>query len=166
MSILDPWEKRPMEEANLFNPAFVGSLIYEYVKTYEKSRSEGVPLTFIPLALAISLHRPTRLRLPNRTVTSLYEWVQDNQDVLVGLHDRVSGLLPYIREALQFSMHKRTLRMGKGHLLQLGDTKAHFPSNYLSEATAEVADSIKRTQFLARWFVKSGSEPSILVSWN
>ena len=155
-----------MEEANLFNPPFVGSLIYEFVKTYEKSRSEGVPLTYIPLALAISLHRPTRVRLPSRTVTSLYEWVQDNEDVMVGLHKRVTGLLPYIREGIQFSMHKRTLRMGQGHFLRLGDTKAHFPSNYLSEATQDVAEAIKRTQFMARWFVKSGSEPSILACWG
>ena len=166
MSVLDPWEKRPTEEANLFNPAFVGSLIYEFVKTYERSKSEGVPLTYIPLALAISLHRPTRLRLPSRTVTSLYEWVQNNEDVLVGLHNRVTGLLPYVREAIQFSMYKRTLQMGQGHFLQLGDTKAHFPSNYLSEATPDVAEAIKRTQFLARWFVKSGSEPSILACWG
>ena len=166
MSSLDPWGKRPTEEANLFNPAFVGSLIYEFVKTYEKSKAEGVPLTYIPLALAISLHRPTRLRLPSRTVTSLYEWVQDNEDVLVGLHSRVTGLLPYIREAIQFSMNKKTLQMGQGHFLQLGDAKAHFPRNYLSEATTDVAEAIKQTQFLARWFVKSGSEPSILACWG
>ena len=113
MSVLDRWEKRPVEEANLFNPAFVGSLIYEFVRTFEKSRSEGVPLTYIPLSLALSLHKPTRVRLPSRTVTSLYEWVQDNEDVLVGLHKRVMGLLPYTREAIQFGMHKRTLRMGQ-----------------------------------------------------
>ena len=86
--------------------------------------------------------------------------------MLVGLHSRVTGLLPYLREGIQFSMYKRTLQMGQGHFLQLGDTKAHFPINYLNEATPDVAEVIKRTQFLARWFVKSGSEPSILACWG
>lgn len=166
MTALDAWEHRPTEEANLFNPAFVGSLIYEFIKAYQKSRFEGAPLTYVPIALAISLHRPTRARLPGRTVTSLYEWVQDNEDVLVGFHARVMGLLPYIREAIQFSMHKDTIRMGQGHFIQLGDAKAHFPTKYVNEATPDVAEAIKRTQFVARWFLKSGSESSILTCWG
>ena len=54
MTALDAWEHRPTEEANLFNPAFVGSLIYEFIKAYQKSRSEGAPITYVPIALAIS----------------------------------------------------------------------------------------------------------------
>ena len=76
------------------------------------------------------------------------------------------GLLPYIREAIQFSMQKDTIRMGQGHFIQLGDARAHFPTKYLSEATPDVVEAIKRTQFVARWFLKSGSESSILTCWG
>ena len=106
---VNSWVHRPMEEANLFNPAFVGSLIYEFVKVYQKSKSEGAPLTYVPISLSLSLHRPSRARLPRSTVTSLYQWVQNNEDVLVDFHTRLMGLLPYVREAVQFSMKRQSM---------------------------------------------------------
>ena len=166
MMPLDAWEWRPAEEANLFNPAFVGSLIYEFAKEFQRGKPHGVPLTYVPLALAIALHRPTRDRLPSSTVTSLYEWVQDNEDLLIGLHERVTGLLPYVREAIRFAMQQRTIQFGEGHFIQVGEATAHFPAPFLRDTTTEVSDAIKRSHFIARWFLKSGSEISILASWG
>lgn len=166
MTALEAWDQRPAEEANLFNPAFLGSLVYEFVKSFQKARPEGVPLTYLPLALAISLHRPTRVRLPSRTVTSLYEWVQDNEDILVGFHNRALGLLPYVRESLLFSIHNETIQFGGSHLVQLGRNKAHFTSAFMEHTTNDVVETVKRTQFLARWLLTSGSESSILSCWG
>lgn len=166
MTALEAWEQRPVEEANLFNPAFLGSLIYEFSKAFQNGKHEGTPLTFIPVALAISLHRNTRIRLPSTTVTSLYEWVQNNEDVLIGLDARVKGLLPYIREALVFALHQEAMQFGEGHLLQLGEKKAHFPASFVRETTLEVSDTINKSKFIGRWFLKSGSESSILACWG
>ncbi len=166
MILLDTWDLRPTEEANLFNPAFIGSLIYEFVKEFQKGKPDGVPLTYVPIALATSLHRKTRSRLPSSTITSLYQWVQDNEDLLIGFHERTIGLLPYIREAIRFAMHLRTIQFGDGHLIQIGEVRAHFSASYLRNTTEEVSDAIKRIQFIARWLSKSGSETSILACWG
>ena len=166
MMMLEPWEQRPAEEANLFNPAFIGSLIFEFSKAFQKGKPEGVPMTYLPIALAVSLHRNTRLRLPSSTVTALYEWVQDNEDVLIGLNERINGLVPYIREAIRFSLQHGTIQCGEGHLLQIGNQKAHFSAPFMKDTTAEVSDTINKTKFLARWFLKSGSEGSILACWG
>ena len=166
MSHLEPWPLRPAEEGNLFNPAFVGSLIYEFVKSFQKVKADGVPITYVPIALTVALHRPTRLRLPGSTGTSLYDWLQRNEDVLVGFHNRVTGLLPYVREAMQFSIQHRSILFSEGHRMRIGATRAGFSRGLLAETTVEVSDAVKKTQFLARWFVKSGSESSILASWG
>ena len=163
---LESWELRPAEEANLFNPAFVGSLIYEFVKSFQNVKADGVPLTYVPIALAISLHRPTRERLPFSTVTSLYEWVQDNEELLIGFHERMPGLLPYIREAMQFALQQRTIQFGEGHFIQLGEVRAHFSAAFLRETSVDVSEAINRVQFIARWFLKSGSEATILACWG
>ena len=163
---LDFWKLRPEEETNLFNPAFIGSLIYELTKEFQKGKADGVPLTYVPIALGISLHRPTRERLPYSTITSLYKWVQDNEDLLIGFHERVTGLLPYIREAIRFAMQQQAIRFGEGHFVQIGEAKVHFPAPFLKSTTCEVSDVIKRTQFIARWFLNSGSEASILACWG
>lgn len=166
MVSLESWELRPAEEANLFNPAFIGSLIYEFTKESQKQTPNGVPITFIPVSLAISLHRSTRERLPYSTVTSLYEWVQDNEDLLIGFHERVTGLLPYISEAIRFAIQHKGIQFGEGHFVQIDEEKIHFPASFLRDTTPEVNEVIKQTRFIARWFLKSGSESSILACWG
>jgi len=166
MVALESWDQRPTEEAYLFNPAFLGSLMFEYVKAYEGEKPEGAPMTFLPIALALTLHRDSRSRLPSTTITSLYQWVQDNEDLLVGLDERICGLMPYINEAMRFSLRQGTLRFSNAHNLVLGETKAHFPAPYRRDATQEVVQAIDKAKFMARWFLKSGSESSILACWG
>jgi len=164
--MLDVWKRRPPEEANLFNPAFVASLLYEFAKEYSKQTSRGVPLTFFGPSLAAVLHRPTRSRLPYSTVTSLYEWLQDNEDILIGFAKRVQGISPYCKEALRFALQKETLVLSNGHSIQLGVKKGHFPANFLRDTTTETKDIIERNRFFARWFAKSGSEATIVAAWG
>lgn len=164
--MLEVWERRPPEEANLFNPAFLASLVYEFVKEYSKQTGRGAPLTFFGPNLSAVLHGPTRSRLPYSTVTSLYEWLQDNEDVLIGFANRVRGISPYFKEALRFALQKDTLVLAHGHAIQLGANKGHFPANFLRDTTPETKDIIERSRFFARWFAKSGSEATIIAAWG
>lgn len=163
---LKRWASRPPEEAFLFNPAFVGSLLYEFVKEYSRSKPVGTPLSFLPVALAVILHKKTRERLPHSTVSSLYEWMQNNEDVLIGFNERVLGLRPFHQEALLFSLSHKSLRFGTGHLLVCGSLKVHFSASFKRDSTQEIVSTIDRIKFLARWFAKSGSEASILACWG
>lgn len=166
MTVLKHWKKRPPEEANLFNPAFVGALIYEFTKPYEKQHADGAPITFLPLALAVVLHKPTRLRLPGSTVSSLFEWIQKNEDVLIGLAQRARGLTPYVQESLSFLLSSNRLVIKDGHNIGLGSAKANFTPSFLENATPEVREIVSKTQFFSRWLAKSGSETTILASWG
>jgi hypothetical protein len=159
-----PWKKRPTEEANLFNPAFVGSLIFEFSKAYSKHQVNGTPVTFVPLALSVVLHKPTRVRLPGSTVTSLYDWLLKNEVVLIGLSDRARNITPISKEALRFLMMHNCIDFSEGHNVIPGTKKAHFPTAFLNETTSEMKNIVEKTKFLARWFAKSGSENSTLAS--
>lgn len=161
-----PWKRRTPEEANHFNPAFLGALQFEFVKIHSKKHIEGTPITLAPLALAIVLHKPTRAALPGRTITSLYEWLLENEKVLVGLSNRVANIRPVSNEALRFLFCQNCLTFSQGHRVVLGKKKAHFPASFIEETTSEVRDIVDRMKFVARWFAKSGSESSILASWR
>lgn len=164
--MLDVWDRRPPEEANLFNPAFLGSLLHEFAKEYSKQTGRGAPLTFLIPSLSAVLHGPTRDRLPYSTVTSLYEWLQQNEDILIGFAGRVQGISPYFKEALRFGLLKETLALLGDHAIWPGANKAHFPANFLRETTPETKDIIERNRFFARWFAKSGSEATIIAAWG
>ncbi|WP_306259909.1 three component ABC system middle component [Pararhizobium sp. IMCC21322] len=166
MPSLAAWNSRAPEEARLFNPAFLSSLSTEFVKAYGSKRDGSAPLTLAAIALAISLHGGTRRRLPYSIVTSLYEWLQQNEDVLIGFPERTHGLMAYIREAIIFAVAQEVLAIREGHHLQLGSKKAPFSKGFIDETTAETRDIIDRTKFVGRWFAKSGSESSILAAWG
>ncbi|MBN8647518.1 MAG: hypothetical protein J0L55_06140 [Caulobacterales bacterium] len=160
------WSDRPREEAFLFNPAFLSSIMCEFTREYCKAKKVGCPVTLNFLAPAISLHIQTRERLPHSTVSSLYEWIQYNEDVLVDLPRRLRGLLPFLREALMFSLHQQTLEFDNPHTLTVGEKNGYFTTGLLKGVTKDMADAVQSTRFLARWFAKSGSETSILSSWG
>ena len=164
--MLKNWSNRPPEEANLFNPAFLGSLIFEFSKEHKKHKIIATPIEYIPIFLTIVLHSPTRQRLPYSTVTSLYEWLQDNEDSKIGFAQRVIGIMPYAKEALRFGIVKDTLAMDLVHGIDIGDAKAHFSASFIKDTSPETKDIVDRTKFLARWFAKSGSEASIIAAWG
>lgn len=166
MPKLAAWNSRTPEEARLFNPPFVGALSYEFVKAYGAKQTGSAPLTLGAAGLAISLHGETRKNLPYSTVTSLYEWLQDHEHLLVGFPQRVVGLMPYIREGTMFGVAHNTLAFSNGYHLELGEKKANFPKSFLDNGTSEIREIIDRTRFVGRWFAKSGSEASILAAWG
>lgn len=166
MPDLRAWHSRAPEEARLFNPAFLGSLSYEFVKAYGSKQDGLAPISLAAVALAISLHETSRRRLPRSTVTSLYEWLQKNEDLLIEFPARTRGLVPYIQEAVMFTIAHNAIAIGEGHRLQLGSNKVYFPAKFLKETTEETRDIVVRTKFIGLWFAKSGSESSILAAWR
>jgi Family of unknown function (DUF6521) len=163
MASLEKWQDRPIEEANLFNPAFLCALV---LRDYRKAQVDGAPMTVVVIAMTATLHRASRERLPNRTVTSLYEWLLDNEDVLIGFANRAKNIVPYIKEAILFGMATETLAVGGGHNLLLGAKKATFPKPFVDTTTAEMKAIIDRAKFMGRWLSNSGSESSVVSAWG
>ncbi|MDP2496184.1 DUF6521 family protein [Shimia thalassica] len=160
------WRDRPREEAYSFNPAYLSSLMCDFVREFTKAKQEACPITLVYLFPALSLHRQTRERFPSRTVTSLYEWIQANEDVLVDLPRRANALLPLLREGAKFALYQEVLELSGGHGLILGGKKGHFTPKTIESVSIDVRETVTSTRFLAKWFAKSGSEASILSGWG
>lgn len=160
------WRDRPREEAYAFNPAFISSLMCDFVREFTKAKHAACPMTLVYLFPALSLHRQTRERFPSRTVTSLFEWIQDNEDVLVDVPRRASALLPLLRDGAMFAVYQQALEFNRGHGLITGSKKGHFTPKFLETVSHDVNEAVAATRFLAKWFAKSGSEASILSGWG
>lgn len=164
MAPLELWARRPIEEANLFSPPFLCALTYEFVKNFSSDHKEYASLFLVTLGLATSLHRASRDRLPYSTVTPLYAWVQEHEELLVGFSQRASNLAPYIKEGILFGLATDTLACDSMANLQLGAKRAAFPKSFLEETTLETKAIIERTRFMGRWLSKSGSLTSIAAA--
>jgi hypothetical protein len=72
-------EKRAVEEANLFNPAFCAVLLAKTAEEFKKTQ-QRLPFRSLPYFASRS---PSRDALPGSTVSALLTWVQDHRDQLV-----------------------------------------------------------------------------------
>lgn len=159
------WKERPREEAYAFNPAFLSSLECNFVLEYTKAKHDACPMSLVYMFPALSLHGKTRQRLPGTIITSLYQWIQQNEDVLVDLPRRTRALLPLVREGTMFALHQRVLILEGGRFLP-GEKKGHFTPKFIESLSEDMSDAISCSRFLARWFAKSGAESSILSAWG
>ena len=167
MTVLETWERRPSEEAHLFNPAFCGSLAYEFLKSYTVAAGRGsadLPLVFC--ALPICLHLETRQRLPSSTRTSVYTWLQREPGALVGYADRARDLAPYLKQGVSFGFSRETFAFDTQGASALGDKKATFTPGFLHNATAEVREIVLSARMLGRWFAGAGTTATILAAWG
>ena len=164
---LNPWSDRwAPEEANHFNPAYCGVLIYEFVRAYEKARKEPVSFALVFCALPIALHTATRGRLPRSTITGLLPWLEENRDVQVGFADRARNLSPYVREALRYASARHAIHFGNGGVLITGPKRASFTQTALDDTTTDVRETVDAIRKIARWFAATGDTPTILAAWG
>jgi len=164
--MLDIWQSRPAEEAYLFNPAFGGVLICEFVKAFAGRDKPGAPLTLVLIALSVSLHGQSRARLPKMISASFYQWVQNNEDILIGFPERTLSLRPYIMEAIRFAVDANALQFVGGHLVGLGGKAATYTLGKIQTETIETKNIVEQTRMLGRWFSKSGDESFILSAFG
>lgn len=164
---LPPWKDRwAPEEANHFNPAYCGALIFEFVRSYERARKMPPSFALVFCALPIALHPATRSRLPNSIVTRLFPWLEENRDIQVGFAPRALNLAPYLREAFRYALARRTISLREGGLVFAGPKRASFTETALSDATTDVRDTVDAVRKIARWFAAAGDASTILAAWG
>src|SRR6218665_1995664 len=96
------WADRPTELANLFNPAFAGELLHRAVVAYCGRIELPMPFALAFLVLPLSIHAPTRNRLPRRADAAFASWIADHREDIPGISERARELRPITREALLF----------------------------------------------------------------
>jgi ABC-three component (ABC-3C) system Middle Component 3 len=159
------WKDRPKEEANLFNPAFCGALICEFVAEFHKARRAYPSFALIFCALPIALYPKLRQELPSSVRTSLYSWIEEHAENLVGYSERARNFVPYAQEALRFTLDHAALEFVDGANLKPAQNKALF-GRQLEQSTSEIRDIVLATRLLGRWFAAAGAPATVLSAWG
>ncbi|WP_162427267.1 three component ABC system middle component [Pontibacter pudoricolor] len=153
------WKERPVEVANLLNPAFCALLLRQAALGYQKQIEQGIDLPLLFLVLPLVLHKTTRESLPKTSVTRLHVWVQQHQEVRVGLTQRTNALQPYTRESIIYAMQRNALSITtEGGIIAPKMKK----SNVDSLVDTEASQCLDKALFLGRWFASAGSTVSVM----
>jgi hypothetical protein len=156
------WKYRPIEEANLFNPAFCGELLRRAIGAYNNSVQNKFPYPLSYLVLPIVLHRPTReaIVLQNR---QLHVWLQNNQSVRVGFAERTKSLIPISNEALKFLLQIKSISVDESAGLNLLTRAKAITTAYGDE---EIRDCFKKAALVGGWFARAGTASNIYTMWG
>ena len=157
------WEKRPIEVANLFNPAFCSILLREAVRAYQNKHDAGMPYILAFLILPLVLHKPTRDALPSTTRTKMHVWLQNKPETRIGFANRIKQLTPITKEAIIFSMQSDLLTFNDGGKLVLVAKRFKSPT---WANNSEPTLCYKKSQFLGRWLAQVGNTSTILTMWG
>ena len=160
------WDDRPAEEANLFNPAFCGALICEFSKAYQSARPPDTPIALVSCAIPVALHPLTRENLPHSIITSLYSWLEENPQVLIGFADRARNLVPVLNEALRFLLDRETISIAETGNIVTGRKSPTFSQGKMEELTHDTRDCVHAARKLGRWFARAGAPSTILSGWG
>lgn len=97
---MKPWNQRPFEVRNLFNPAFCGMVLFRALDGYEEVNPEGMPFSLALIVLPLCLQKDSREVFAGNTKSYFMKIVEKNPHLIVNLADRVNDLLPHTLEAL------------------------------------------------------------------
>ena len=155
---LSSWSERSVINAHLLNPAFCGEVLRRAIKGYTTAKEGSMPFPLVFVILPIVLHKKTRERLPRSTRGTIHAWLSDNNDLKIGLPERVKSLVPYTREALLFSFYHRKIDIFEAGELGLNSFRTR---RIKEQETEEIVAIYKQSDFLGKWLASSGSVQSI-----
>lgn len=156
------WRYRPVEEANLFNPAFCGELLRRAIAYYNATSQSRFPYPLSFLVLPIVLHRQTREAIsPNNR--QLHVWLQNNQNVRVGFAERAKSLVPITNEALNFLLQTNSAVIDERANIALLRQPKTINNAYGDE---EIRDCFQKAAIVGRWFARAGNAGNIYTMWG
>jgi hypothetical protein len=153
---LRPWEERQREEAFLFNPAFLATLLAAAAADHERSTGSGLRWSLAFLVPSLVLFGDTREELPPNTNARLVNWISSHPAVRARLAARAPLLAPFIREAARLGLRTGTLTF-TGDRLRSSTAAATLRAG----TSGEAAQCVERAAFLGRWFASVADVPSI-----
>ncbi|MBO2566039.1 three component ABC system middle component [Shewanella algae] len=145
------------EEANLYNPAYVGVILYQAIRECSKQNQQGLHCSLLYLIAPLSLSGCYSSVLPATVSTPLAGWAADFEGHLVGFANSVSAYIDVVNMAIVFLLEKEAISLSEnGFFLINNETLPKLP------AMVNKNEAFKRAflgaGFLGRWF---GQSPSV-----
>lgn len=152
------WPSRAQPAADILNPAISAVCVAWCVARYERDAGEPLPWSLAFLVAPLTLHAPTRARVPRSIATHFPTWVNDNADVLSGFSVRAKAFTPYVREGLRFGLRTGLLGIGAG-----GDLHAKIANHTKVPSGTELRNIAVASALTGGWFARSGSPSNVFT---
>lgn len=154
--MLPNWEDRPEVTANLINPAFCSEIIRECIAAYTGETNENLPFSLSVLILPLLLNSRIRERLPKSKSNTIHAWINENEDLKIGLPANITSFLPFSRESIMFGIMHNSMSIDENGNLALKTRKGKIKVD-----DPEIKSCISKAIILGKLFSKSGNSLTI-----
>ena len=156
-------EARPIEEAALFNPAFLALIARRAADEYERrSSGRALPTVLVYVVVPLALHGPTRRTLPSNVTAQMGEWIRAHPAATAGLGHRARALRPLVSGGLRLGL-VHGLLLAEAGSLRAGPLPRR-PRGMVR--SAEVDACIDKSGFLGRWFSEQPDATTAMALWG
>ena len=156
------WTQRPREIRNLFNPAFCGVVLLRSLLSFSDAQQDGMPFSLSLLVLPLSLHKTSREAIIHGNRSYLTKIVDENPEMLVGLPERASSLLPYNFEACALLMQQGAISVSADG--RIAPTRGCLRKQLFGTAESQACQ--QAAQILGRKFAAIGDRVTIYTTFG
>ncbi len=156
------WNQRPFEIRNLFNPAFCGLVLFRALDGYEEQDPRGMPFSLSLLVLPLCLHKDSREVIAGSPRSYLLKTTEKNQQVMVGLADRVTQMLPYAFEGFGLLMERRCIAVTSDGRIQTVPDKVRKTVS----GTDETVSCQKVARIVGREFARIADRATVYTAFG
>lgn len=153
-------EHYSFEEINLYNPAYVGVVLYQAIREYQAKRGSGFHCGLIYIAGPMSLSPRYSRILPTTVATPIAGWASEHEGELIGFAGVVSAYADIVNSAIVFLLeHEAVLLDDEGRYF-LSDTTLPQKPNYVIK-DVRFKESFLAAGLLGRWFAEASTVESV-----
>jgi hypothetical protein len=156
------WDQRPFEIRNLFNPAFCGLVLFRALYSYQEEDARGMPFSLSLLVLPLCLHKDSREVIVSSPRSYLLKTAEKNQQIMVGLADRVMQMLPYTFEGLGLLMERGCIIVAEDGCIQAVPKKVRKSVG----GTAETVACQKVARIIGKEFARIADRATIYTTFG
>ena len=154
--MLPNWENRPEITAHLINPAFCSEIMRECVSAYKRESKSNFPFALSVLVLPLILNNRIRERLPKNKLNTIHGWINENEDLKIGLTNNITSFIPFTRETIMFAIAHSSLSVDENGNIDVKPRRGKLKSE-----DEEIKSCIKKAEVLGKVFSKSGNPLTI-----
>jgi len=154
--MLPSWRNRPEITANLINPAFCSEIIRECIGAFKGEINEPLPFSLAVLILPLVLNNRIRERMPKSKSNTIHAWINENEDLKIGLPKLITSFLPFSRESIMFGIAHNSFSIDEYGSLDLKTRKGKLKLD-----DPEIKSCISKSVILGKLFSKSGNSLTI-----
>ena len=150
------------EEKNLYNPAYVGVILYHAIRECQAKNSTGLHCTLTYLAAPLALSSRYSQQLPSSFTSPIAGWFSENEGCLIGFPKSVNAYIDIVNAALFFLLEHEAVILGDDGFFRVeNDQLAKLPVRVKNNK--DFKQGFQSAGFLGRWFACAAS-PEVIYT--